>query len=96
MKNFNTTDELIKEIIKQLPCIYDEQVTDEYKETHFLTSPDQTEILSASEKEIETLANFFDQLYGTSTCITGYCDPAEAEKNDEVDAYTGLYFLSIR
>ena len=86
---------IIKEITSMLPTIYDNCVTDEYKATHFVTDPDRTEILSSRESEVEALANLFDQLYGEGTCNTGYYDPAEDERNGEVDAYTGLYYVSI-
>jgi hypothetical protein len=86
---------IIKEITDLLPMIYDNCVTDEYKATHFVTDPDRTEILSSCESEVEALANLFDQLYGEGTCNTGYYDPAEDERNGEVDAYTGLYYVSI-
>lgn len=88
-------DKLIHEITGLLPCIYDSQVTDAYKLTHFLTDPDGTEILSADENEVEALANLFDQLYGQGTCNTGYYDPEEDKRNDEEDAYTGLYYVTI-
>lgn len=95
MERINTVDGLIREMIKLLPCIYDEQVTDEFKETHFLTDPDGTEILSTNREEIEALANFFDQLYEDPCINTGYYDPEEDKRNNEVDAYTGLYYMSI-
>ena len=82
-------------MIKLLPCIYDEQVTDKFKESYFLTNPDHTMILSTNENEIETLANFFDQLYEDTNVTTGYYDPEEDKRNNEVDAYTGLYYMSI-
>ena len=88
-------DKLIHEITALLPCIYDEEVTDDYKLTHFITDPDGTEILSADENEVETLANLFDQLYGQGTCNTGYYDPEEDKQNNEEDAYTGLYYVTI-
>ena len=90
-----TIDGLIQEIMKLLPCIYDSEVTDEFKETHFLTNPDKTEILSVNREEIETIANLFDQLYEDPQVTTGYYDPDEDKRNNEVDAYTGLYYLSI-
>ena len=88
-------DKLIHEITALLPCIYDEEVTDDYKLTHFITDPDGTEILSSDESEIEALANLFDQLYGQGTCNTGYYDPEEDKRNNEEDAYTGLYYVTI-
>ena len=95
MDRIEAVDKLIHQIVDLLPCIYDEGITDEYKETHFLTSPNNMEILSSKESEIETLANFFDQLYGVGTVTTGYYDPDEDRRNGEVDAYTGLYYMII-
>ncbi len=88
-------DEVIHAIADLLPSIYDSDITDEFKNTHFLTNSDCTEILSSDQNEVETLANFFNQLYGESTCTTGYYDPEEDARNNEVDAYTGLYYVSI-
>lgn len=88
-------NKLFHEVINLLPCIYDDIVTDEYKETYFVTDSNQNMILSTNENAIETLADLFDQLYGTSICITGYYDPVEDERNNEVDAYTGMYYLLI-
>ena len=95
MDRIEKVDKLILQITEMLPCIYDSEVDDEFKRTHFLTSPDGTEILSAEESEIETLANLFGQLYGTGTCNTGYYDPDVDKMNNVVDAYTGLYYLTI-
>ena len=95
MDRTEKVDKLILQIAEMLPCIYDSEVDDEFKRTHFLTDPDRTGILSADESEIETLANLFDQLYGTGTCTTGCYDPDVDKMNNEVDAYTGLYYLTI-
>ena len=95
MDRIEKADRVIRGITDLLPTIYDRFVTDEYKTTHFVTDPDRTEILSSCESEVEALANLFDQLYGEGTCNTGYYDPGEDERNGEVDAYTGLYYVSI-
>ena len=95
MDRITKVDKLLHQITDLLPCIYDSDVTDEYKATHFLTNADGTEILSSNENEIEALANLFDQLYEEGTCNTGYYDPEEDERNNEVDAYTGLYYVTI-
>ncbi len=94
MDRIETVDKLILQIAELLPCIYDSE-DDEIKRTHFFTDPDRTGILSTEESEIETLANLFDQLYGTGTCTTGCYDPDVDKMNNEVDAYTGLYYLTI-
>ena len=97
MDRIEKVDKIFKMITEILPMIYDDKVdvTDEFKATHFLVDPDRTEILSANESEVEAIANLFDQLYGEGTCNTGYYDPEEDERNGEVDAYTGLYYVTI-
>ena len=95
MDRISKVDELLMEIVSMLPNIYDRNITDEYKATHFLTNADRTEILTTEESEAEALANFFDQLYGEGTVNTGYYNPEEDKRNDEVDAYTGLYYVTI-
>ena len=97
MDRIEKVNTIIRMITDILPMIYDDkvEVTDEFKATHFLTDPDGTEILSANESEVEAIANLFDQLYGEGTCNTGYYDPEEDERNGEVDAYTGLYYVTI-
>ena len=88
-------DNILKQITELLPCIYDEEVDDNFKATHFLTDPGRTEILSAEESEIEALANLFDQLYDEGTVNTRYSDPVEDKRHNEVDAYTGLYYVNF-
>lgn len=89
-------DKLFHEITDRLPMIYDSEVDDEFKETHFLTNPDGTQILSTDENETEAIANLFDQLYGIGTCQTGYYDSEdEFVKIFGEDAYVGLYYISI-
>ena len=88
-------DNLVTKLMDSLPCIYDTFVSDEYKMSHFVTDPDRTEILSSDEDEIDMLADALDDLYGEQTVTTGYYDPEEDKRNNEVDAYTGLYYLSI-
>lgn len=95
LNRIEKVDRVFKEIASLLPMIYDSEVDDEFKKTHFITTPDGDEILSAEESEVEAIANLFDQLYGEGTCNTGYYDPIEDERNGEVDAYTGLYYVSI-
>ncbi len=95
MDRIEKVDKLFHQITEMLPMIYDEEVDDEFKETHFLTNPDGTQILSTEESEVETIANLFDQLYGEVTCGIGHYDPVEDEQNNAVDAYTGLHFVSI-
>lgn len=95
MDRIERVDKIIESITEMLPMIYDSEVTDEFKMSHFVVDPDGTEILSSEQSEVEALTNFFDQLYGVGVCNTGYYDPAEDERNGEVDAYTGMYYVSI-
>lgn len=87
--------DIIREMIDMLPEIYDAEVTDGFKMSHFLTNPGHDEILGTNESEIEALANFFDQLFGMRVVNTGYYDPMEDAENGELDAYSGLYYVSI-
>lgn len=92
MDRITEVDNLIKRMFELLPCIYDENISDEYKYSHFTINPDGDVLLSGDQNEIDTLANFFDALYGEGTVETGYYDP---EEDEIIDAYTGLYFLYI-
>lgn len=88
-------DAIFKAITDLLPMIYDREVDDEFKGSHFVVSSSRDEILSTEESEVEAIANLFDQLYGEGTCNTGYYNPEEDKRNNEVDAYTGLYYVTI-
>ena len=88
-------DAIFKAITDLLPMIYDREVDDEFKESHFIVNSNRDEILSTEESEVEAIANLFDQLYGEGTCNTGFYDSEEDERNGEVDAYTGLYYVTI-
>lgn len=52
------------------------------------------EILSKDEAAISTLADFFEAME-FSDVMTGYYDPAEDERSEEVDELTGCYYVSI-
>jgi len=88
-----TIEELLSEIVDFLPNIYD--VDDDFKLTHFVTDSNYSEILSSNESDIEVLNKLFTQLYGKYTVNTGYYDPVEDERNNEVDVYTGMYYVTI-
>lgn len=95
MNRIEKVDKIFRSIADLLPMIYDDCVTDDFKTSNFMVDPNGTEILSSEQSEVEALANLFDQLYGEGTTNTGYYDPKEDERNGEVDAYTGLYYVSI-
>ena len=77
MDRIEKVDKLFHQITEMLPCIYDSEVDDDFKETHFLTDSNRAQILSTERNEVETIANLFDQLYDMGTTQTGYFDPAE-------------------
>lgn len=62
-------------------------------EAHIWT--DGEEILCDNQQTAETLADFIDALYGEQTVNTGYYDPAEDERNNEVTRSTGYYYVTI-
>jgi len=95
MDRIAKVDKIFKQMANLLPMIYDKEVDDEFKRTHFLVGPNKDEILCAEESEAEAIANLFDQLYGEGVCNTGYYDPIEDERNGELDAYSGLYYVTI-
>ena len=86
---------LFFKITEMLPNVYD--VDDDYKANYFVTDSNGDLILNASESKIETLADLFDQLSedGHGVATTGYYDPEEDERNNEVDVYTGLHYLIV-
>ncbi len=51
--------------------------------------------INADEEKIEALADFISQLCGEEVVNTGYYDPEEDKRNNEVDAYTGLYYVTV-
>ena len=94
-RTYKEISELFFKITEMLPNVYD--VDDEYKANHFVTDPDGGLILNTSESKIETLADLFDQLNedGHGMATTGYYDPEEDERNNEVDIFTGLHYLIV-
>lgn len=55
---------------------------------------DGEEILCKSENAAEHLANFLEDI-GFDMVHTGYYDPEEDQKNNEVNDHTGWYYVSI-
>ena len=57
------------------------------------------EILCKTESAADTLADMFETLYaiqGEEILInTGYYDPEEDERNNEVDRFTGWWYVNI-
>lgn len=77
-----------------------EVITDrlrDYSEGNIWT--DGNEILCKTESAADTIADMLETLYKTQgeeiTAITGYYDPKEDERNNEVDRYTGWWYVSI-
>ena len=85
---------MIDELFKQIASLLPKPEEGIYEDT-FFTNSDNTEILSTSRNEVETLANLFDQISGNGVAVTGCYDAKEDRRNDEVDAYTGLFYVSI-
>lgn len=56
---------------------------------------DGEEILCRKESQAEALADFFEDLYAYPAIVTGYYDPAEDERNGEVNDHTGWYYVTI-
>lgn len=56
---------------------------------------DGAEILCETEQLAEDIADLFDTLYAAQTVNTGYYDPAEDERNNEVDSRTGFYYVTV-
>lgn len=55
---------------------------------------DGYEILCKTEAQAETLANFLEDM-GFDYVTTGYYDPEEDERNNDVDRYTGWWYVNI-
>ena len=53
------------------------------------------EILCKDERTAEGIADLIDALYRGKTTNTGYYDPEEDERNNEVNERTGYYYVTI-
>lgn len=57
------------------------------------------EILCKTEDGADTLADMFETLYASQgeeiMVNTGYYDPVEDERNNELDRYTGWWYVNI-
>lgn len=94
MDKIEKAEKLFEQIADMLPCVDDNKI-DNYEMSQFVATDDGTMILSTEESEIETIANLFDQLADEGICTTGYYDPEEDKRNNEVTVLTGLYYVSI-
>lgn len=52
-------------------------------------------ILCESENLAETVADMFELITGECDCHTGYYDPEEDERNNEVNDHTGWYYVDF-
>lgn len=63
-------------------------------------SPDGDEILCKTESAANAIADMFETLYKTQgeeiIINTGYYDPNEDERNNEVDSRTGWWYVNIQ
>ena len=64
-----------------------------HERTHIWS--DGGEILCDTESRAEAIADLFDAVFGEQFVVTGYYDPAEDERNNEVTATTGFYYVDI-
>jgi hypothetical protein len=55
---------------------------------------DGEEILCKTEEQAEVLADFFEDI-GFDYVHTGYYDPTEDERNNEVNDHTGYWYVSV-
>ena len=81
---FDTVTSLLSSLFGFLPDTNDHRIW-----------TDGEEVLCETEQLAENIADFFDALYGTQTVNTGYYDPEEDERNNEVDRHTGFYYVTI-
>lgn len=56
---------------------------------------DGDEILCENENLAEHIADFIDAVYGDQTVNTGFYDPEEDQRNNEVTDSTGWYYVTI-
>ena len=56
---------------------------------------DGEEILCETEQSAEHIADLLDAMYGDQTVNTGYYDPDEDRRNNEVDKRTGFYYVTV-
>lgn len=56
---------------------------------------DGSEILCQTESMAEAIADLFDAMYGVPIAHTGYYDPDEDERNNEVTESTGFYYVDF-
>ena len=70
----------------------------DYSEGEIWTSG--SEILCRTESASNTIADMFETLYKTQgdeiLVNTGYYDPEEDKKNNEVDRYTGWWYVNVQ
>lgn len=80
----NPVEKVFNEVCAQLP----------HTPCDGLWTPDDEEILSESEDQIESLADTMDEMFGNCTS-TGYYDPEEDARNGETNERTGYYYLTL-
>lgn len=56
---------------------------------------DDDQFLCKTEAAANSIADLIDSMYGESVCCTGYYDPAEDERNGEVNQYTGWHYVIV-
>ena len=79
------------DLIKELPNIYSDDITDSAVATN------GSEILVKEYAACEEIADLIDDylFVGESCCHTGYYDPEEDKRSNEVDENTGWYYINF-
>lgn len=82
--------EYIQSIIDRVPNIYKDDL--EWLDVEIATDGDI--LLFKYETDCETIADALDDhVFGSHECHTGYYDPEEDRRNDEIDEHTGWYYI---
>lgn len=68
------------------------QCNTEYNRHGFWT--DGEEILCRTETQVESVADFLEDM-GFDYVQTGYYNPEEDKRNNEIDDHTGYWYISI-
>lgn len=86
-EDFPTLDEVQSALESMMKCL---PKTNDYP---IWSSGD--EIFCEDEMTAEHIADLIDMMYGESVVNTGYYDPEEDERNNEVRDTTGFYYVTV-
>ena len=83
---------VIDNLINRVPNIYKDDL--EWLDVEIATDGD--ELLFRYESDCERFADALDDhVFGCHECHTGYYDPEEDERSNEVDEHTGWYYVDF-